>query len=201
MKKAELVALLERVTVDELKGAIPLKEKMEKLEKQRKNLEKQLASVVKQIEALGIPKVGLRIRTKKKGVTKAKRKRIAQPSLSSLVVEILKEKKKSLTINDICDALLREKHYQTRAKDFKAQVRVMMYRNDKGLFKKASPGLFKLAGGSQGASKTRKKTAKKAVRKVGKGTSGKMARKATGKVVNKSTKKKTKKTTTTKTKK
>ena len=168
MKKAELVALLENVTVDELKSAIPVKEKMEKLEKQRKNLEKQLASVVRQIESLGIPKAaGLPTRAKKKGAARGRRRRIAQPSLSSLVVEILKEKKKSLTINDICDALLQEKNYQTRAKDFKAQVRVMMYRNDKGLFKKASPGLFKLAGaGPHTAKKATGKATKKAKKKT-----------------------------------
>ena len=199
MKKAELVALLESVTVDELKSAIPVKEKMEKLEKRREALEKQLASVVREIESLGIPKVTRGpARGTKKGSAKPRRKRIAQPSLSSLVVEILKEKKKALTINDICDALLREKRYQTRAKDFKAQVRVMMYRNDKGLFKKASPGLFQLASGPQAAGTAGKKSKKKGVKKAAKGTARKTVRKATGKVAKKSTKKKTTKKKTTK---
>ena len=165
MKKAELVALLEAVTVEELKNAIPMKEKIEKLEKRRKSLEKELATVVKQIESLGMPKATTSTgRAKKKGVKKGRRRRIAQPSLSSLIVEILKEKKKPLKINDICDALLEEKNYQTRAKDFKAQVRVMMYRNDKGLFSKPKPGLFKLAADAQPKKKTKKKTTKKATK-------------------------------------
>ncbi len=158
--------MLEAVTVEELKNAIPVKEKIERLEKRRKSLEKELASVVKQIESLGMPKaVTSPGRPKKKGVRKARRKRIAQPSLSSLIVEILKEKKRPLKINDICDALLKEKNYQTRAKDFKAQVRVMMYRNDKGLFGKPKPGLFKLAADAQPKKKTTKKAERRRRRK------------------------------------
>jgi len=168
MTKGELVALLEAVTVEELKNAIPVKEKIERLEKKRKSLEKELASVVKQIESLGMSKSAASPgRAKKKGVRKARRRRVAQPSLSSLIVEILKEKKRPLKINDICDGLLKEKNYQTRAKDFKAQVRVMMYRNDKGLFSKPKPGLFKLAADAQPQKKTKqKKTKKKARKKV-----------------------------------
>jgi len=178
MKKGELVALLEAVTVEELKNAIPVKEKIERLEKRRKSLEKELASVVKQIESLGMPKaVTSPGRPKKKGVRKARRKRIAQTSLSSLIVEILKEKKRPLKINDICDALLKEKNYQTRAKDFKAQVRVMMYRNDKGLFSKPKPGLFKLAADAQPKKKTKKKATKKARKKVTKKATKKVTKK------------------------
>lgn len=173
MKKGELVALLEAVTVEELKNAIPVKEKIERLEKRKKSLEKELASVVKQIESLGIPAAAVSPdRAKKTGVRKAKRRRIAQPSLSSLIVEILKEKKKPLKINEICEALLEEKNYQTRAKDFKAQVRVMMYRNDKGLFSKPKPGLFKLAADARPKKKAAKKARKKATKKTAARTAG-----------------------------
>jgi hypothetical protein len=192
MKKAELVALLEAVTVEELKNAIPMKEKIEKLEKRRKSLEKELASVVKQIESMGLPKTATSpARAKRKAVRKGRRRRIAQPSLSSLVVDILKEKKKPLKINDICDALLQEKNYQTRAKDFKAQVRVMMYRNDKGLFSKPRPGLFKLAADGGLKRKTKKKTATKTRRKVTKKAA--KTRKKTKKKAAKRTTKKAKK--------
>jgi hypothetical protein len=183
MKKEELVALLEAVTVEELKSAIPMKEKFERLEKRRKSLEKELASVVKQLESLGMPKAKTSPgRAKKKGVGKARRRRVAQPSLSSLIVEILKEKKKPLKINDICDALLEEKNYQTRAKDFKAQVRVMMYRNDKGLFAKPKPGLFKLAAGVRPKKKTKKKGTKKATKKATKKVTKKTKKRASKKV-------------------
>jgi len=189
MKKGELVALLEAVTVEELKNAIPVKEKIERLEKRRQSLEKELASVVGQIESLGMPKAVTSPGRPKKGVRKTRRRRVAQPSLSSLIVEILKEKKRPLKINDICDALLKEKNYQTRAKDFKAQVRVMMYRNDKGLFGKPKPGLFKLAADAQPKKKTKKKTTKKAKKKATK----KATKRATKKVTKKTKKRVTKK--------
>jgi len=169
MKKQDLVALLKSVSVDELKRAIPAKEKLEKLEKRKKSLEKELASVDKQIETLAVREVASpQARARKKVARKAKRRRVAQPSLSSLVAEILKEKRKPLRINDICDALLKEKKYKTRAKNFKAQIRVMMYRNEKGLFKKAGPGLFKLAADAKTKTKTTKtikKRTKKATKK------------------------------------
>jgi hypothetical protein len=146
MRKQDLVALLQSVSTDELKKAIPIKERMEALEKRKTGLEKELASVVKQIESLVAP-LGAQPASpagKRKAARKGKRRRVAQPSLASLIAEILREKKKPLRINDICDALLEEKKYRTRARDFKAQIRVMMYRNEKGLFKKVGPGLFKL---------------------------------------------------------
>ncbi len=184
MKKAELVALLESVTVEELKKAIPMKEKLERLEKKKKSLEKELASVVRQIESLGLPVAATS--PSRTGKTRARKgRRAGQPSLSSLIVEILKEKNKPLTINEICDALLVEKGYQTRAKDFKAQIRVMMYRNDKGLFSKPKPGLFKLAGAVQPKRKTKKKTKKKAATRTRKKVTKKAKKKATKKTVKK----------------
>jgi HB1, ASXL, restriction endonuclease HTH domain len=175
MKKQDLVALLKSVTMDELRKAIPIKEKMETLQQKKQALEKDLASVVTQIKSLVVQAGGeAPARAGKKGARKGRRRRVAQPSLSSLVVQILKERQRPLKINDICDALLQEKKYETRAKDFKAQLRVMMYRNDKGLFRKAAPGLFGLAAGTEpkatakAATKTKtkaKKTTRTKVRK------------------------------------
>ncbi len=196
MKKGELVALLESVTVEELKNAIPLKEKFERLEKKRKTLERELASVVRQIESLGLSGAerpaagGGTQKTRKKG------RRISQPSLVSLLVEILRERKKPLKINEICDALLKEKNYRTRAKDFKAQVRVMMYRNDKGLFKKAGPGLFTLAADVRPERKTAVKAGKRVKKAAAKRATKKRttkAKKKTTRKAKKSTKKKTRK--------
>jgi hypothetical protein len=93
----------------------------------------------------------------------------------------MKEKKRPLKINDICDALLEEKNYRTRAKDFKAQVRVMMYRNDKGLFSKPKPGLFKLAADAKPKKKTKKKAVKKATKKARKRVTKKATKRASKK--------------------
>jgi uncharacterized Zn finger protein len=69
----------------------------------------------------------------------------AQPPLSSAIVEILKTKKKPLKVNEIHDALLNEKKHKTKAKDFKAVVRIVLYKNEKGLFERVGPGAFVLA--------------------------------------------------------
>ena len=40
------------------------------------------------------------------------------------------------------EVLLKEKGYKTKAKNFKSQVRILLYKNEKGLFKKTGPGKF-----------------------------------------------------------
>jgi repressor of nif and glnA expression len=64
------------------------------------------------------------------------RKRIRQTSVSSLIVEILKEKKNPLGLNEICDSLLKQKGYQTKAKNFKSQVRILLFKKEMGAFSK-----------------------------------------------------------------
>jgi hypothetical protein len=143
MAKKELLTLLQSASVKDLKELLVLKKELDALEKKEKELLKQFKSVSRDIgsiqSAFGKPSRRTpadRIKKKKKAV---------QPSLSSLIAEILKEKKKPLGVNDICDALLKEKKYKTKAKNFKANVRILLYKNEKGLFKKAGPGRFRLA--------------------------------------------------------
>ena len=154
MAKKELLALLQSASVKDLKELLVLKKELDALEKKEKALLKQFTSVSKDIgsiqTAFGKPsrrkKPAARVKkTTRKGTRKSAKKKAVQPPLSSLIVEILKEKKKPLGVNDICDALLKEKKYKTKAKNFKANVRILLYKNDKGLFKKAGPGKFKLA--------------------------------------------------------
>ncbi len=161
MAKKELLTLLQSASVKDLKELLALKKELDALEKKEKALLKQFTSVSKDIGSIqttfGKPsrrkKPAARVKkTTRKGARKSakkkkaeKRKRVAQPSLSSLIVEILKEKKKPLGVNDICEALLKEKKYKTKAKNFKANVRILLYKNDKGLFKKSGPGRFRLA--------------------------------------------------------
>ena len=151
MKRQNVLDLLNGVSESDLKHLISNKARIKPLEKKKKALEKALSSVSEQIARLhggvarpqGKPAVGKGKR--KELVRRSTRKRIAQPSLSSLVVDILREKKKALKVNDICDALLMEKKYKTQAKNFKANVRIVLYKNDKKLFKKVGPGKFGLS--------------------------------------------------------
>jgi hypothetical protein len=151
VKRQNVLDLLNGVSESDLKHLISNKARIKPLEKKKKALEKALSSVSEQIARLhggvarpqGKPAVGKGKR--KELVRRSTRKRIAQPSLSSLVVDILREKKKALKVNDICDALLMEKKYKTQAKNFKANVRIVLYKNDKKLFKKVGPGKFGLS--------------------------------------------------------
>jgi hypothetical protein len=140
MAKKELLTLLQSASVKDLKELLVLKKELDALEKKEKELLKQFKSVSRDIgsiqSAFGKP-------SRRTPADRIKKKAV-QPSLSSLIAEILKEKKKPLGVNDICDALLKEKKYKTKAKNFKANVRILLYKNEKGLFKKAGPGRFRL---------------------------------------------------------
>ncbi len=146
MAKKELLALLQYATVKDLKELLALKKELVALEKKQQELLEQFTSVSKDLGSLqtslgkhGRTKAGTRVKAR------TRKGRGAQPPLSSLIADILKEKKRPLGVNEICDALLQEKKYKTRAKNFKANVRIVLYKNDKGLFKKAGPGRFRLA--------------------------------------------------------
>jgi len=166
MAKKELLTLLQSASVKDLKELLALKKELDELEKKQKALLKQFTSVSKDLGSIQTTfgkskrkKPATRVKkatkkaarkpakkkTKKRAKRRGTKKRVVQPSLSSLIVEILKEKKKPLGVNDICDALLKEKKYKTKAKNFKANVRILLYKNEKGLFKKAGPGRFRLA--------------------------------------------------------
>jgi len=134
VKRENLLDLLSGVSESDLKDLIFQNVKLQFLEKKKKALEKARFSVSEKVASLqavvakakGKPGAGEGKGKRKKLVRRSKRKRIAQPSLSSLVVQILQEKKKPLKVNDICDALLKEKHYKTQAKNFKANVRIVL---------------------------------------------------------------------------
>jgi len=148
MARKELLTLLQFASVKDLKDLLALKMELDALEKKEKALLKQFTSLSKDIGSIqtAFEKQGGSVKkTTGKGAGKSTKKKVAQPSLSLLIAEILKEKKKPLGVNDICDALLKEKKYKTKAKNFKANVRILLYKNEKGLFRKAGPGKFRLA--------------------------------------------------------
>ncbi len=144
MIKQELLELLQFATAKDLKELLALKKELVALEKKHEELVRQFVSVT---EELG----GLHTSLGTKSLARAARRRgRAQPPLSSLIAEILKEEKRPLGVNEICEALLQEKQYRTKSKNFKAHVRIVLYKNDKGLFEKARPGRFRLAAGKRG---------------------------------------------------
>lgn len=156
VKKRELASLMESMTVAELKGLVAVKGKLEELTRRRKELEKSLAEVEKRIQDLLESKKGLaakvgrssRAPLKPRTGLRRRRKRISQPSLASLVREVLKENKKPMKVSELAATVLEQKKYKTRAKNFKGQLRIILYKNEKGLFKKVGPGSFTVATGS-----------------------------------------------------
>lgn len=153
MKRERIAALMGSVTVGELKGLIARKGKIDQLAKKRRALEKGLADVNRQMAELekALERLAGRGKPARPATvgwkTKAgRRKRIRQPSLTSLVAEVLRETKKPMRVGDLCTAVLEGKKYKTRAKDFKSQLRILLYKNEKGLFKLTRPGTFTLAG-------------------------------------------------------
>lgn len=153
MKKRQLVSLMESMTVAELKDLVSVKAKLEELTRRKRELEKSLADVERRIQGLVGSKRGVAAKAGKaaRGVPAARRrvgkarKRVSQPSLASVVLEVLKESKKPMKISDIATAVLEQKKYRTRAKNFKGQLRIILYKNEKKCFKKVGPGLFTAA--------------------------------------------------------
>ena len=157
MNKADLLTL----SLKELQALVPLKKKLTDLIQKKTQLEKELATIENQLQALqpslfklkkagkaspkslsGAKKArpgGRRVSAKKK---KSSRKKVVQPSLESLVAQVLKENKKPMNINEITNTVLKDKGYKTQSHNFKNQLRVLLYRNQKGIFKKADAGLF-----------------------------------------------------------
>ena len=147
----KLIFLLERLSAAELKKLATLKGSLEVLEKEKNTLERNLQEVDKQLQSLegSLRKPAARRKVvRQRGISRKLRKRIRQPSLSSVVVEVFKEKNKLLKVNDLVKSVLEEKKYKTQSKNFKGQLRTLLYKNEKGLFKKTGPGLFTLAGAS-----------------------------------------------------
>jgi len=165
LAKSNLIKILKTVSVSDLQSLITAKEKLEKLQSKKSELEKGLSSVEKEIASLQgsldkpAPlkrrgrKPGRKPSASRKKAVRAKRKpaargkKSAQPSIQSLIVEILREKGKPQSVNEISDSLLTGKKYKTKSANFKNQLRVLLYRNQKGLFKKVGSGQFGLAGG------------------------------------------------------
>jgi len=152
MKKQQMFRLMQTMSASDLQSLVPMKVKMEGLESKKATLERELSVVSRQIMLLqgslgkaGGRKTPIKVEVKPKRAIGIPRKRIEQPSLASVVVGILKAKKGPAKVNDICEAVLTEWKYKTNSKNFKGQLRILLYRNEKGLFEKAGPGLFALA--------------------------------------------------------
>lgn len=126
-------------------------EKLEqKVEKTQKGLSKRMA-------------IAERATLKKK----AGRPRKAQTPLADVIVQVMQKNKGPVSINDLADAIIKGKLFVSKSKNFKNNLRVVLYKNEKGLFKKVSKGKFELAGEKKKPVE-RKAAKKKPAKKVAK---------------------------------
>ncbi len=143
MKKKAIAKKKKVVSAKVKKKVNPAKKKLDGLKNKEKDIKKKLAAVTKEINtlerSLEKPKT-----TAKKSPARTK-KATQQPSLTDMIIDIIKKKKRPLTIKEICTALIKEKKYKTRSNDFDHQIRVLMYKKQHGPFKKAGVGLFTVA--------------------------------------------------------
>ncbi len=154
VNREDLAYLMESVSVADLKQLLEVKGKLEELTRKRKELEKNLAEVDRRIAALlgsakGLPAAAIQGAARKGKA--GRRGRIAQPSLASVIADVLRESRRPMKVNDIATAVVEKKKYQTSARDFKSQVRILLYKNEKKWFKKVAPGLFTLSAQQQNA--------------------------------------------------
>ena len=174
----------------ELRDLFDLKKTVDSIKAHQSTIEDQLKRLERHL--LGTPKGASKAVTKgteKKTAPKAKAPvPAAKPkrgsgagkgrlSLPEVVVQVMRDKKAPLSVDELADIILKGKLYISASKNFKNNLRVILYRNKKEIFKRVSAGMFQL---TEGTAKS-KPAAKKAVApaKAGKAKTAKPAKKKT----------------------
>lgn len=154
MAQSDLLKVVRSTSLTDLRSMIVAREKLDKLLDRKSALHKDLSSVEQEIEAversLGQPAPKTPTARKappgrKKKRAAARGRKTAHLSIPSLIVETLREKNRPVSIAELADTLLNEKKYKTTSGNFKHQLRVILYANRKGWFKKLGSGTFALA--------------------------------------------------------
>jgi len=154
-QQSDLLKLVKSTTLSDLQSMIAARGKLDKLLEKKSALKGNISAIDQEItsieQSLTRPTSKTKApsssrkkspATKKKKTRTRRAKRGSQPSMQSLIAEILREKNRPLSVNEIADALLNEKSYKTTSKDIKHQLRVMLSLNKKGLFKKLGSGMY-----------------------------------------------------------
>lgn len=154
MAQSDLLQLVRSTSLSDLQSMIAAREKIEGLLEKKSSLLKDISAIDQEITSIekslarSASKALAPGGRKRSSATRRKRsrgrrgKRASQPSMQSLIAEILREKGRPLSVNEIADTLLNERSYKTTSKNFKHQLRVMLSLNKKGLFKKLGSGMY-----------------------------------------------------------
>ena len=126
----------------ELTGLFSLKDDIKKILETQKRIDKKIEKLDGKISKLGKGVSGKKVTR----VSTRKKKRITQPPLDSVIVDVMKKSKKPLTVNQLEEIIKKEKRFVSNSKNFKNNIRVVLYKNDKKSFRKVAPGKFALKG-------------------------------------------------------
>ena len=75
---------------------------------------------------------------------KVGRPKMMQPSLRDVMVQVMRGKNKPMSVDDIFKVITKGKLYASASKSLKNNLRVHLYRNEKGFFRKVDRGIFEL---------------------------------------------------------
>lgn len=155
--------LAAKLSVDELKHLLAVKEKLTKLEKRRSQLEKELAKIAAQIDKLvsGKPRRRAAKKTRKKttrakaktvkktarkakAATKAARKKTARkPTVEAVVADLVRKNGKPMTFQAILAAITERKLVKTKSKKFDNVLRRTLSTSQK--LKRVGRGVYDLS--------------------------------------------------------
>ena len=131
----------------ELRDLFSLKNSVEKILSHQLTIEKRLSGLERWIQKLHKAPTGKTALPKKARKAGARRRK-AQTPLTDVIIQVMREKKGPISVNELAEAIYKGKLFTSTAKNFKNNLRVILYRNKKELFKLASPGIFELAEGA-----------------------------------------------------
>lgn len=155
MPKQYLKEILQKASLKDLHDFVEIKETIDKLEARKAAIERELIEIN---DALGkifekLPDLGIELPPKKRRGRRTRAeamgvqeppKRPKQPPLAELVKTLLRENGEPMPVDEIVDVLLNEKRYRTKSTNFISNLRVLLYHNKKGYFRRVSPGVFDL---------------------------------------------------------
>jgi hypothetical protein len=157
-------------SLEELQGLVQAKRQTERLTTQRDNLEKQLGAVTREIEKLHeqvhagkwermslpagrtkSPKAKAQTSTRRSPGRPPNKKRpkrvVNQQSLLGEVQDILRRRKRAMTLTEIRDVIVKEKKYKSRARDLVRSLNSTCYGvKGREVLDRAAPGRFVLRG-------------------------------------------------------
>lgn len=161
----------------ELKDLFNLKKSVDKILSYQQTIDKRLTSLERNIEKLHNAPSGDPAPTRKAGKKRARRRKTQRP-LTDVIIQVMQKNKGPISVNELAESILKGKLFTSSAKNFKNNLRVILYRNKKDLFNLASRGMFELAEASSGKKPAIEKTRKtKASAKAKRPASKKSAKK------------------------